>query len=240
MENSILTQLGLDPNQILVYTFLLEHGPSKASAIAKNTPIKRGLVYKILDELVKLEIITKDDQEEAVSVFTPLHPSALKSLAESKVRQAQNTQNYLDTELGSLISIYNLTNNKPGIVFYEGLDGLKKVLDDTLKSKTDIYLFLNKDILGKKEIFNKINSLYKKKREKYGVKKKIIRVGKKQQSSHQKEVYTRITTIRYFEHALSPFNSSMQIYDNKISYQVIHNNSIVSIIIEEIILIYMY
>ena len=126
MENSILAQLGLDSNQILIYTFLLENGPSKASVIAKNTPLKRGLVYKILDELIKMEIITKDDPEGAVSIFTPLHPSTLKSLAESKVRQAQNAQNYLDTELGSLISMYNLANNKPGIEFYEGIEELKK------------------------------------------------------------------------------------------------------------------
>lgn len=230
MENSILTQLGLDPNQILVYMFLLEHGPSKASAIAKNTPLKRGLVYKILDELIKLEIITKDDQEKAVSVFTPLHPSALKSLAESKVRQAQNTQNYLDTELGSLISMYNLTNNKPGIEFYEGIEGIKKVIYDTLTSKTAIYTYADMEQVEK--YIKKINEDYSTKRDKLDLNKKVLLVDS-DYTHRLLENYKKTNLNIRFVKDVPHFATIMQIYDNKVSYVTLSDDKMTGIIIQD-------
>ncbi len=68
-------------------------------------------MYKILDDLVAMQIIIKKEREGTVALFIPLHPSALKSLAESKVREAQNAQNHLDSDIGSLISMYNLAND---------------------------------------------------------------------------------------------------------------------------------
>ncbi|EKE11913.1 MAG: Transcriptional regulator, TrmB [uncultured bacterium] len=234
MENIILKQLGLNKNQILIYEYLLANGAQKASIIAKNTPLQRGVVYKTLDDLIEMGIIEKNEEENAIAHFTPLHPSTLKSLAESKIRTAQNTFNHLESEIGSLVSMYNLANNKPGIEFYEGIDGIKKVLEDTLKSKTEICLFLNRDALQKEEMFHEINEKYKVRRERAGVKKKIIRAGAKSLGDEeQKKEYQEITEIRYFEKNISPFKSSIQIYDNKISYQIIENGQVVSIIIED-------
>jgi HTH-type transcriptional regulator, sugar sensing transcriptional regulator len=234
MPNSILTQLGPNENQIIVYEYLLSNGAQKASDISKNTPLQRGVVYKTLDELIKLDIVEKNEENSAVSLFTPLHPSTLKGLAESRVRSAQNTQNHLDSEIGSLVSLYNLANNKPGIHFYEGVDGLKKVLEDTLRSKTEIYLFLNKEALEEEKSFNEINEKYKTKRERLGINKKIIRIGEKEEENTEKIGYQKITEIRYFnKKGLSPFKSSIQIYDNKISYQIINQDQILSIIIED-------
>ena len=133
MENTLLQQLGLTDNQVVVYTSLLTHGAQKAGLIAKNTPLKRGLVYKTLDELVVLGIVEKQERTGSVAVFAAKHPSVLKGLAESRVRNAQNTVHHLESDIGSLISLYNIANNKPGIEFYEGRDGMKKMYTRLLR-----------------------------------------------------------------------------------------------------------
>lgn len=132
MENSPLKQLGLSENQILVYEELLKGGTQKASQIAKKTPLKRGLVYKTLEDLEELGLVVKEDEEDMVSLFSPIHPNVLKGLAEQKVKDAQNAEKQLETELGPLLSMYNLANNKPGVEFYEGVDGLKKALNSII------------------------------------------------------------------------------------------------------------
>ncbi len=133
MENTLLQQLGLTDNQVTIYTSLLTGGAQKAGLIAKNSPLKRGLVYKTLEELVALGIVEKLERAGSVAVFAPQHPSVLKDLAESRVRSAQNTAHHLESEIGSLVSLYNIANNKPGIEFYEGADGMKKMYTRLLR-----------------------------------------------------------------------------------------------------------
>ncbi len=230
MENSILKQLGLDANQILIYEYLLEASASKASIIAKNTPLKRGLVYKTLDELVELQIIEKDDPEGAVSIFTPLHPSALKSLAESKVRQAQNTQNHLDSDIGNLVSMYNLANNKPGIEFYEGLSGIQKVINDTLKSKTTIQTYADMEQIEK--YIKKINDEYAARRDRLDLRKKVLLVD----SDYTHKLlagYKKTNLDIRFVKDVPHFATVMQIYDNKISYVTLSEKKMTGIIIQD-------
>ncbi len=230
MQNSILTQLGLDDNQILIYTYLLKNGASRASTIAKNTPLKRGLVYKILDELVKLQIIEKNNPKGTVSIFTALHPSTLKSLAESNVRQAQNAQNHLDSDIGSFISMYNLTNNKPGIEFYEGIKGVEKVIYDTLTSKTTIYTYADMEKVEK--YTKKINDAYTKKRDKMDLKKKVLLVDSEYTHNLLKEYKKTNLDIRFVKNA-SHFATVMQIYDNKVSYVTLSDEKMIGIIIQD-------
>jgi sugar-specific transcriptional regulator TrmB len=128
MEKNILQQLGLTENEALIYETLLQNGKQKASQIQKKTPLKRGLVYKNLENLEKKGLVVREDNNQKVSTFTPIHPNVLKGLAEQQVKQAREAQNLLQNELGSLVSMYNLANNKPGVEFCEGLEGVKKVI----------------------------------------------------------------------------------------------------------------
>ncbi len=232
METSILQQLNLNESEVITYEELLQSGEQSARQLTLKTPLKRGLIYKTLEDLVKKGLIIKNDETNKVSTFTPIHPNVLKGLAEQQLKQAQEAKENLDNELGSFISMYNLANNKPGVEFYEGIEGLEKVLNDTLTSKTEIYLFLNKNLLQQEKIFRAVNKEYKIKREKLGIKKKIIRVGKPQPTTRTTQSQD-ITSIKYFNHTMTPFNASIQIYDNKITYQKIISDKIISVIIQD-------
>ncbi|TAN58360.1 hypothetical protein EPN15_01360 [Patescibacteria group bacterium] len=59
MFEQVLTQAGLTENQALIYEILVKNGLMPAGAVCKKTPLKRGLVYKILDELTEIGLVEK-------------------------------------------------------------------------------------------------------------------------------------------------------------------------------------
>lgn len=233
---SQLKDIGLTKTQAAVLDFLLENGESKAGIIAKNTPHPRGVVYKALEELLKLNLIEKLEPSKKVAFFRAQNPRNLEKVLEEKENRARRSQKIYEGILPQMISRYNLALNKPGVIFYEGEDGLRKILEDTLKSRTEILLFLNKEALNREEGFREINEEYKKKRERAGIKKKIIRVGKKPENTFLESrpgQYDQLTEIRYLEKDLPDFMSSLQIYDNKISYQSFEQGNLISILVED-------
>lgn len=234
MNEKTLLSLGLTKVQAEILDCLLQAGPQKASDVAKKTKRPRGVAYKGLEELIDLNLVIKKEGRRGVASFAAEHPANLEKVLEKKEKDLEKTKQAFAASLPDLISAYNLIENKPGVRFYEGEEGVKKVLDDTLSSKTEIYLILNKKALDKEEEFKEINDLYKKKREGLGLKKKIIRVGRP--PFHEPSTalnYEKITEIRYLDKTNTLFKSSLQIYDNKISYQVISHEKIISIIIDD-------
>ena len=60
----------------------------------------------------------------------------MKGLVEQKAKEVDVLKKNLMNELGVLTSLYNLANNKPGVEFYEGLQGMQKMYDDILDNAT--------------------------------------------------------------------------------------------------------
>jgi HTH-type transcriptional regulator, sugar sensing transcriptional regulator len=230
-----LQKFGLTKTQSNVLDYLLEHGEAKARDIAKSINQPRGVVYKATEELLALELVEKIEKTKEVARFRATHPRALEKILEMKDRELEQNKKIFEEVLPSLVSNYNLTLNKPGVKFYEGKEGMEKILDDTLTSQTEILLFINTNSLKEEEKFKEINEAYKIKRMRKNVEKRIIRVGKKPETTFgtSDDKYDAITEIRYLEKELLAFKSDIQIYDGKISYQIIDGVNIISILIED-------
>lgn len=136
-----LEQSGLTKNQAIVYEALLKTGAVPARAVLAAIPFKRGLAYKTLDELASLGLVIKKEEPGKIAIFEPVHPTKLKEIAEAKEKEAQNAQITLEAVLGELTSNYNLISGKPGLRFYEGILGIKKIYDDILAVGED-FLFI--------------------------------------------------------------------------------------------------
>ncbi len=230
-----LQKFGLTKTQSAVLDCLFEHGETKASDVAKIANHPRGVAYKALEELLAFNLVEKIEKEKEVAKWRATHPRNLEKILENKEAElSQNKKTFEDT-LPSLISSYNITLNKPGVKFYEGADGMEKILDDTLKSQTEILLFINTNSLEAESSFKEINAEYKRKRKFKGLRKRIIRTGKKPEITFgiSDDKYDAVTEIRYLEKNLSAFKSSVQIYDGKISYQIFDQGNVISILIED-------
>ncbi len=144
MKNKILKNAGLTDVQAEIYSFLLENGENKASSIAKNTKRPRGVVYKGLDDLLLLKLIEKIENK-GITRFKADHPGNLEKVMELKEKQIEQEINNkksrleidkvsLFSSLPDLISIFNLNNSKPGILHYEGREGIKNALAHIMKN----------------------------------------------------------------------------------------------------------
>lgn len=138
---SSLQIAGLSPEQATIYECLLRNGPLPAGKIHIKTPYKRGLVYKILEQLEDSGVVIKNEQQGKVAIFEPAHPLKLKELAEKKEEQARLAQTALSGVLDQMTMDFNLVSEKPGVRLYEGIEGLQKTYDEILKYAKHVKIF---------------------------------------------------------------------------------------------------
>lgn len=230
MYEQTLIQAGLNPEQAAIYEAMLRLGPSPARKISQNSPYKRSLVYKILDELAELGLATKKDEIGKISLFEPAHPIKLRELVEKQERKTRDAQVALDGVMAQLSSSFNLISGKPGVQFFEGLEGVNKITADSLTAKGVIYSYVDNEAVSK--YVPKINDEYVKKRERLGIKKQMITVDGEYIRRKVKTYNPAVSEVRVIP-SQYPFVSVMQIYDNKISYLTLDEKNMIGIIIDD-------
>jgi sugar-specific transcriptional regulator TrmB len=230
MYNDILIQLGLNDNEARAYNFLLENGTSPAGQIIKKTPLKRGVAYNALDSLLEKGLIIKGDKR-GIAYFEPAHPEKLRQLLEAKEQELSKAKSTLEANLAVIVSDFNLVSGKPGVRYFEGLEGVKKVLDDSLTSQEEICTYADAEAVIK--YIDKINQQYVQKREKAKIKKRIIVTDSSFTRQYLENYHRGVTNTRLISRQKYPFNAVMQIYGGKISYITLSQERMIGIIIED-------
>ena len=121
---NLLSELGLDDKSAAIYLATLELGGKPASVIAKKAGIERVNAYYILDQLVHKGLMYTAKSQRA-TVFVASSPRKLEALAEARLREIQKA-------LPELLSIENSSSAKPRVRFYEGIEGIKQLFEETL------------------------------------------------------------------------------------------------------------
>ena len=156
MEEKILMDCGLSAEQVKVYLFLLKNGQAPAKRIATATGVGRTLTYKVLEQLIALELVEKKDNITKVTFFFPAHPQGLKELAAKKLQTTEQATANLNSIYGALTSEFNMLLGKPNVQFFEGVEGLKKIYDDILSIGQEIRVISSPIEEGRKEILHLI------------------------------------------------------------------------------------
>lgn len=233
MENNdekILIEAGLSEEQSAIYSALLDKGPLKAGAIASWTGIKRGLIYKVLDQLENMGLITEKGGEGAVAVFSPNHPSRLAEIMEQKEKAMALAKETVSFSLGALSSKFNLLSGKPNVQFYEGKEGVAMVIRDSLTSQTEILSFADNEAMNK--YYPEINKENIESRKKSNIKKRLISIDTPYIRELAKNDVPEITERRLID-ANEKFAVVTQIYDNKVSYITLDPDRAIGVIIED-------
>lgn len=238
LYNDLFTSLGLSNNEAIVYEYLLKNGNSPAADIIKKTPLKRGVIYNTLEDLIKKDLVSEQrvssegkQGAKKISEFSPNHPQKLQEYLENEKKRISEVEKTLEANISTMVSDFNLASGKPGVKFYEGLEGIKKVLEDTLTSKETIYAYSDIEAIVKH--IDKINRDYAKKREALQIKKKAILIDSPFARNYLKNYHKAVTENKFIDHKLFPFNSLMQIYDGKIAYVTLSEKNKIGVIIED-------
>jgi len=232
-----ITDTGLSTEQAVVYEVLLKLGESPASIITKAVPstssLSRPLVYKVLEELISIDLVEKNDPEGKIAVFTPKHPVAItKSIDKQKERIEETKKQFLSTS-GKLSSLFNLTSGKPGVQFYEGKDGVWEVLMDSLSATEEILSYA--DLQAIEKYIPDLNAEYSVMREDKGVKKRAMVIDSKISRGFLKSYDHSVTTVKLLKETkkIPQFQTIMQIYDQKVSYITLTDQYLVGVIITD-------
>lgn len=227
----MLVQAGLTKDQAALYAALLAKGPQTAREATKAAGVNRTLGYAVLAQLQEIGLVLKADEPGAVAVFSPAHPNTLHERIDAQAQSAERAAIALKSALPDLASAYNLSIGRPGIRFYEGLDGIKEVLEDTLTAKEIIYSYADLDMVEKH--IPDINKEYVAKRERLGLKKRALFPDTQENRFVLEGYHVKITDAKLIPTHEHPFKTVMQIYDGKISYFTLGTDTLVGVIITD-------
>jgi len=133
-----LEKLGLSNDQSTIYEYLLKSGPSPVRKISLAGGLKRGLCYKVIEQLLEKGLVEKINKK--VFLFSPIHPEKIRDIADQKRKEVEDLSLSLSSMLGRMTSDWNLVSGKPSFQFFEGVAGIKHVYDEINFEKKDIML----------------------------------------------------------------------------------------------------
>lgn len=133
MIENILQKLGLSDKEIKVYLACLKLGPQPVRAIAAVADINRGTVYDILRSLIEMGLVSYYHQDKH-QYFIAEDPSRLKDALEQKQQQLEKMKGDVDEIIPQLKSMYDNAGTKPVVKMYEGLSGVRIILQDVIDS----------------------------------------------------------------------------------------------------------
>lgn len=124
-----LRKFGLAEKEAKVYLCLLGLGEALASEVAAKTNIPRQLIYDLFERLIELGLVSfviKDNKK----YFRAAPPEQLTSILREKEGAIQEVM----PELKKIQAFEE--HKKPKIEVYEGVEGMKTILNDVLRTET--------------------------------------------------------------------------------------------------------
>lgn len=210
-----LQNLGLSADQTAIYLTLLSSGPQSAISLAKLSGIKRTYIYHLCKELEK-EGHIKLAQKGRTTYFSAQSPDLLLAKAQEKKALAETALLTLQSILPELQSKYRLTDTKPVVSYFEGLEGIKKVYLDTLTATTPILALVETSSV-EPEIYQWVTKEYVKERIKKGINvQAIVETGDKT-SSYIAKNEAELRESKTVPATKHPFEHEINIYDDKVA-----------------------
>ncbi len=229
-----LEELGLAKNEAILYEILLKTPAATIPYLVKNSPFSRTLLYYLLGNLESYGLLTVEgrgtgDGKKTTYIAEP--PEKIAEMIGDREKEFHKQKDLLHNVMGDLYSTYRLAHNKPGVKFFEGEEGIREVLADSLTSNTIIYTYADIEAIVK--YIDAINQEYVKKRDHLGLKKEAIIVDSPFARNYLKEYHRDTTDIKFIKGDVHPFQNVMQIYDGKISYLTLEGDTMIGVIISD-------
>lgn len=233
MIEPILKEIGLKEKEIAIYLALLPLGSAPASILGKYTNITRSTAQYTCHQLEKKGVIKSVFKKNAY-YYTPEPIEKLHFLLDKKVKEINDTKEELDRMGADLMGLMNPHTTLPKVRFYEGIDGIIELLNDELKTTKDtigygVHRFYKN---APKEMLDFIFNEYDKKRKEINFKSYVLWTDTPLVKERIKldEECNRTSLLvpksKFF------FDSSFQIYENKVAFYSYGETDLTGVLIE--------
>lgn len=128
-----LEKQGLKQGQIKVYLAILELGRATTIEVAKKTGIKRTTAYDLIEDLIRLGYVAEARKGKR-RMFIAEDPLSLISKSERKLSDIKEI-------VPALLAINSKAIPKPAIRFYDGVEGVRNIMEELLamRGKEQLY-----------------------------------------------------------------------------------------------------
>ncbi|CAN5153277.1 hypothetical protein BH11PAT3_BH11PAT3_2160 [soil metagenome] len=226
----MLVSAGLSKEEAEVYEILLSKGEMRTSEIWKGSKQKRSNIYNVARDLVRRGL-AEEFEKSGVIYYRLAHPNSLLADLEIRTSGLKLMEDQVRSAIPILSSEFNKILRRPGVQYYEGDAGIKKVLEDSLSSKTEIYTFLDLETVVR--LVPDLNKSYVEKREKLKLKKRGIVFDSPAARSIIEGYHRAITDTKFMKRSSGMVEAVMQIYDGKVSYLTLSDEQKIGVIIED-------
>ncbi len=130
---SSLKRLGYSDKEIAVYLAVLSVGPAPVRKIAAAAEVNRGTTYDILKALMEQGLVSYYHQAKK-QYFVAESPERLLSVVDNRVEALGAAKHEIAASLPELNSMFSKAGEKPVVKYYEGLVGVRRILEDVLET----------------------------------------------------------------------------------------------------------
>lgn len=144
---SLLKQFGCSSRETEIYVHALKIGPSTVQEIAKQLNQNRVTVHSAAEQLIQKGLLfeTRKGKKRLIAADDPDSLYRLLQRKENELLVMRTNLNYV-TQL--LTSIQASDFSRPSIKFYEGVEGFRNLLEETLAAKSECLVFTYVDLFS--------------------------------------------------------------------------------------------
>ncbi|MBT3406205.1 hypothetical protein HN419_03480 [Candidatus Woesearchaeota archaeon] len=216
-----LKDFGLNDKEAKVYLATLKLGSAKANDIAKEARILRETTYFVIKSLEEKGLMGHVIKS-GTKYFEAANPEKLIEILEEKKFKVKRIKSRLD-------KIKEQVFEKPSVEFYEGVSGMKTVIDDLIKTKKKIQGFT-----ATSSMFEELKYYYPnyiKRRADNNIKAEIITEKSSEAITSRMKDKEELRKTRFFPDKMR-IKDSIYIYGQKVAI-INPNNSKIGIIITD-------
>lgn len=225
----ILKAIGLNENEALVYQLLLELGPKPAQELIEPSGLGRGNLYNTLNSMKVKGVVTEEISKK--TIYKAVDPETLRTLAKTRVLEAQETLNQLEATLPSLKSAFRLITKQPTFRIFEGVNGIKKVYREILFQKEPIYSLVGPDAPAP-ELYAWLRGAYLRERVASGIHVYGAISGGKKAEALEQQAREELRTVVDIPENEFPFEGEVTVFGDSIAFINYKETELVGLILE--------
>lgn len=224
MEEKILLEFGLTKNEVNIYLTLLKTGSALAGEITKKTGIHRRNVYDSLERLMEKGLISHVIVNNR-KLFSPANPKRFLNIIEEKKHELDIRKKAFEEIMPALNLMHPLTK-KQDVRFFRGVEGLKTVYEDILRTGKDYVGYGPAAQLEK--VLKSYLKHFVKRRKKQKIKTRLIYADKER---NEEFVKSPLSEARFFPDKYST-HVALRIYGNNLVLLLLAEDEPLAILIE--------
>lgn len=133
----VLKNFGFSEKETSVYLALVELGASSVRTISEKASVNRGTTYDILKSLINLGVVSYFNKKSK-QYFIAERPETLLAVIDKKREDLAGIRADVEETLPLFKTLFEKQGGKPSVKLYEGLIGIRHILEDVLKSMDQV------------------------------------------------------------------------------------------------------